>query len=368
MARALSDINMSTSSSGTDDSSRRIAYFLRNCGNLHYFAALKPYLDYFLEVGIHDNFIVVRQLDTDLGTMPEYAGYAHLFTADSDLDDYDLVLTPTFLRAHERTDRTRAVQIFHGLSDKPFTYQRDFSDYALCLCAGQRQVDRLLRNKSNQDMRWAKIGYPKFDNPPTVPRLFRNKKKTVLYCPTWVKGSLSSIELFLDHPDIAAQIARDYNLVVKPHPNIFNHNRNFYDPSIVDRLKRIPGIKLIRSGNVMPWFAQSDLYLGDISASGYEWLYFNRPMVFLNPQPGVLVPGRNFDSLTFLWQCGPVCDEIQALKRLIDENIRSDGFSEVREAILHYSVLKPRDKKATGRGIEQVKQLLASSAKAGKHV
>ena len=36
----------------------------------------------------------------------------------------------------------------------------------------------------------------------------------------------------------------------------------------------------------MPWFAQADLFLGDISAAGYEWLYFNRPMVFLQSVTG----------------------------------------------------------------------------------
>ncbi|MGK7872976.1 MAG: CDP-glycerol glycerophosphotransferase family protein [Xenococcaceae cyanobacterium] len=337
---------------------QRIAYYLRSCGNLHYFAALKPYLDHFLKQGVHQNFLVVRQLNPESKLSKEYEGYTHLFTTNCDLDSYDLVLTPSFLRAEERTDRTRAVQIFHGMSDKPFTYERDFSNYLLCLCVGQRQVERLLQHECNRNIRWVMIGYPKFDNPPTLPKLFDNDKKTIIYCPTWRKQNISSIEIFLDNLDVVDQLVKDYNLIVKPHPNIFNPEREFYNQSIVERLQRIPGIKLIRSGNVMPWFAQSDLFVGDISAAGYECLYYNRPAVFLNPQPGVLQPSTDFSSMTYLWQCGDVCDDIAGLKHLIDENLQGDRYQDIRESLLHYSVFNPRDNGATKRGINCIEELL----------
>ncbi|MCG8365309.1 MAG: CDP-glycerol glycerophosphotransferase family protein [Pseudanabaenales cyanobacterium] len=340
--------------------SQRIAYYLRDVANLHYFAALKPYLDYFRQQGIHQNFLVVRQPSVDGEGSQEYAGYTHLFTTNCDLDTYDLVLTPTFLRAPERTRHTRAIQIFHGMSDKPFTYERDFSDYRLCLCVGQRQVDRLLQTPINRTMQWALVGYPKFDHPPTLPRLFDNDRKTIIYCPTWRKQGISSIERFLNNLDVVDQIRQDYNLIVKPHPNIFNPNRPFYDPAIVAQLQQIPGIKLIRSGNVMPWFAQADLFIGDISAAGYEWLYFARPAVFLNPQPGVLRRSADVASMTYLWQCGDVCDQMLELKSLIDQNLQCDRYPDQREQVLHYSVLNPRDNRATQRGIVQIENVLCS--------
>lgn len=335
---------------------KKIAYYLRHCGNLHYFAALKPYLDHFLQHSPHDNRIVVRSLAPDYHDIPEYAGYAHLFTTVCDLDAYDLVLTPTFLRKDERS--ARAVQIFHGMSDKPFTYRRDFSAYLLCLCIGQRQVDRLLANPRNRGIRVATVGYPKFETAGAVPKLFANGKKTLIYCPTWRKGDLSSVHRFLDDPRVLAEIVSEYNLIVKPHPNLFNPERVHYDESIVERLQRLPGIKLIRSGNVMPWFAQADLFIGDISASGYEWLYFNRPMLFLNPQPGVLRRSTDFNTLTYLWQCGDVCLAMRELKPAIDGNLRNDRYGETREAVLHYSVFKPRDGGATRRGVAMINALL----------
>lgn len=335
-----------------------IAFYLRSCGNSHYFTAIKPYISYFLHQGIHQVCIVVTQLSPECQENVEYEGYTHLFTTHCDLDTYDLVVTPSFLRAEERTEQTRAVQIFHGMSDKPFTYERDFSDYLLCLCVGQRQVDRLLQTPFNQGMKWTLIGYPKFDNPPTATPLFENDKKTIIYCPTWRKENISSIEIFLNHLDVIDHLAQNYNLIVKPHPNIFNPDRQFYDRSIVDRLYRLSKIKLILSGNVMPWFAQADLFVGDISAAGYEWLYFNKPMVFLNPQPGILQASPDVASMTYLWQCGDVCDDMQQLKELVDENLKCDRYQVMRESLLSYSVFNPRDNGATQRGIEAIQHLL----------
>ncbi|HKY03014.1 MAG TPA: CDP-glycerol glycerophosphotransferase family protein [Burkholderiales bacterium] len=335
-----------------------IAYYLRHPGNLHYFAAIKPYLDYFLGTGRYCNRIVVREGLHRCAQYTEYADYHPLFSDDCDLDDYDLVLSPTHLRDDEIRSRAHVVQLFHGMSDKTFTYERDWSGYALCLIAGQRQIDRLMRYPHNRGMRHVLVGYPKFDRIPTLPRLFDNDKKTLIYAPTWRKGGLSSLERFLDEPEIVEGISASYNLIVKPHPNIFNFAREFYDARLVDRLQGLRDIKLIRSGNVMPWFAQADLYIGDISASGYEWLYFGRPAVFLNPQPGVLRPSAEVDAITHLWQCGPLCENMRDLKTCIDNSMRVDRYREIREAVLHYSVYRPRAQEATARGVAAIQAFL----------
>jgi hypothetical protein len=349
----------------TPITAKRIAFYLRSCGNLHYFAAIAPYLRHFMSKGNHQLAIVVKSINEQASQHPEYAGYQHLFSTNCDLDSYDLVVTPSFLRAEERTDKTRAVQIFHGMSDKPFTYERDFSNYIKCLCVGQRQLDRLRQAACNRTIQATLIGYPKFDNPPTTEPLFENNCPTIIYCPTWRKESISSIEIFLSNPEIIVRLALDYNLIIKPHPNIFNPDRQFYDQSIVDQLEviaQIPNVKLMRSGNVMPWYAQADLFIGDISAAGYEWLYYNKPMVFLNPQPSRLQASEAFTALTYLWQCGEICSSIADLPHLVEAGLRQDHYQSIRESILHYSVFKPRDNGATRRGCEEIEHILAAIA------
>jgi CDP-glycerol glycerophosphotransferase (TagB/SpsB family) len=231
----------------------------------------------------------------------------------------------------------------------------------VCLCAGRRQVDRLLRYNHNRHIRWATVGYPKFDRIAATPPWPKSNRKSLVYAPTWRKGGISSIERFLDNGDVIAALTQRYNLIVKPHPNIFNPARPHFDQSIVERLERLPGILLVRSGNVMPWFAQADLFIGDISAAGYEWLYFNRPMVFLNPRPGELRASQDVEALTYLWQCGEVCDHLDLLPEAVGAALMTDAYAEKREAVLHYSVHRPRDGKARDRGISVIKALLAQT-------
>ncbi len=344
------------------DGTRRIAYYLRHPGNLHYFASVRPYLDHLRRNRRFHHYLVVAEGLEHAAAEAEYEGYRELFTDAADLDAYDLVVTPTYLRNRERSTQTRAVQVFHGMSDKPFTYERDFSDYLLCLCAGPRQRDRLRGNRQNRTVDCVLIGYPKFDRLPSVPRLFKNGKSTLIYCPTWRKEGISSVERFLDSPETAERLARCYNLVIKPHPNLFNPARKYYDAAIVERLERIakvPDVQLVRSGNVMGWFDQADLFIGDISSAGYEWLYFNRPMVFLNPKPGVLRPTADSSGLTYLWQCGPVCDSVEALPDFVRDAFRASAYAKVRERVLHYSVHEPRRGGAVARGAAEIERLLS---------
>jgi|GEM_PF-1662345 len=347
-----------------------IGYFLRHCGNLHYFAAIKPFLDHYLHQPNVENRILVNRITPGLEKERDFRGYANLFTDRSSLADCDVVLTPTYLRPEDRPrldrSKTRLVQIFHGMSDKPFTYERDFSDYDLCLCIGQRQLDRLRSHAHNRDINWSLIGYPKFETALPSVKPLDNGRKTVIYCPTWRKGGISSIDAFLDSPNTIRRIAARYDLIVKPHPNLLNADRPFFDQSIIDRLRDIPNITVVRDGNVMPWFARSDLFIGDVSATGYEWLYFDQPMVFLNPQPGVLRRSDNVESMTYLWRCGDVCDDIATLPEVIERNLQFDHHAREREKMLCYSVHRPRNKGATRRGIDQIDALLADGPKS-KH-
>ncbi len=347
----------------------RIGYFLRHCGNLHYFAALKPYLDHYLSRPDFESRILVQKWSSDVENEPDFHGYTHLFTDRIRVGDCDLVLTPSFLRPEDRLglDRrgTRLVQIFHGMSDKPFTYERNFSDYDLCLCVGQRQLDRLLRYPHNRGIKWSLVGYPKFDTVPHIATPVGRGRRTIIYCPTWRKGGISSLERFLDSPATIARLTERYDLIVKPHPNLFNAERPFFDQSIVGRLQANPGITLVRAGNVMPWLARAELFIGDVSAAGYEWLYFDRPMIFLNPQPGVLERSGDVEAVTYLWRCGDVCDEMAALPAAVERNLETDHYERRREDLLRYSVYRPRDKGATRRGIARIDAFLALAPQPG---
>jgi hypothetical protein len=85
-------------------------------------------------------------------------------------------------------------------------------------------------------------------------------KKIILYAPTWNDGeNSSSYEGAIDF--IKTGLPESYTLLIKPHPNQGQSD--------------IPSI--------YPLLAMTDIYVGDASSIGYDFLTFNRPMLILNP-------------------------------------------------------------------------------------
>jgi len=76
----------------------------------------------------------------------------------------------------------------------------------------------------------------------------------------------------------------------------------------------------------------SDLYLGDVSSSIHEWLYFNKPMVFINTHK---VDWKNNHYYEF-WQLGNVVNKINNLIPTIDIAINKDPYNKIRNNIKDY--------------------------------
>jgi hypothetical protein len=153
----------------------RIGYFLRHSGNLYYFESIKPYLDRSGSFEGIEHHILAPQLMPGYEAVPEYEDDAPLFTSDLPIGDCDLVFTPTFCaRRIARVLVTAGCGSCRSSTACPTSRSRmsaTSAPNALCLCAGRRQVDRLLSYER------AMAGYPKFDQIPTLPRLFDNKRK-----------------------------------------------------------------------------------------------------------------------------------------------------------------------------------------------
>jgi hypothetical protein len=82
----------------------------------------------------------------------------------------------------------------------------------------------------------------------------------------------------------------------------------------------------------------------------------------LNPQPGVLQAREDFATLTYLWQCGEVCNRMWDLPHLVESGLRHDRYQSIRESLLHYSVFNPRDNGATQRGCAEIENILVTIA------
>ncbi len=125
----------------------------------------------------------------------------------------------------------------------------------------------------------------------------KKNNKTYLYGPTWEdQEGFSSQKIFLS--SLLENIPDSINLVVKLHPNTFlsddlSYERLYWKYETQENilfLKDFPSIYSILD--------KVDVYLGDSSSIGYDMLYFDKPMFFLN------VKGQNHELPLF--ECGHV--------------------------------------------------------------
>ncbi|MBI3508515.1 MAG: CDP-glycerol glycerophosphotransferase family protein [Chlamydiia bacterium] len=116
------------------------------------------------------------------------------------------------------------------------------------------------------------------------------KGKNILYAPTWDENNS-----FWDHfPRLAASIGNIHQLLVKLHPNTearfapeLEVFKGRYGNKNITFLEDFPPI--------YPLLQHTEIYIGDMSSIGYDFLTFNRPMFFFHPHKALSrLCGREF--------------------------------------------------------------------------
>jgi hypothetical protein len=193
----------------------------------------------------------------------------------------------------------RSCCTLHGNSEK---YLDDFwlerlVDEDIVLIYGQLLVDLLKKKKVYSKLKTPLICgnvryqfYKKhqlfFDKKVSTFLPSQGIKKRILWAPSWdpenKKGFFNAARQLLP------QLPSEFQLVIKLHPLI---EKSF--PKEIEDLRRQyrEDTDIFILGEmplVYPLLAQADLFLGDISSVGYDFLTFNRPMYFLG-KPGPLL-------------------------------------------------------------------------------
>lgn len=183
---------------------------------------------------------------------------------------------------------------------------------------------------------------------------FSTQQPTLLYAPSWNMED-DNPSIYGASDTLLQQLPPDYNLLFKIHPL----QEHFDAP----HLYRLMG-KYESKGNVLfvkdfpviyPILARSQIYIGDMSAIGYDFLTFNRPMFFLNQ--------KKFDSQTdrrtYLFQCGIeiLPDDYSNFYSILEEGLKKEKeslFTKIREQVYEFTF-------GTFPGEEQLrKDILAS--------
>jgi|SRR5579872_5993711 len=191
----------------------------------------------------------------------------------------------------------------HGNSDKgwkaPFF---EALQSEICLVYGQKMIDFM--DQKNVKAKTIRVGnfrrhyflkhrdfYRK-----KVEALIPKGKKNYLYAPTWEdsEGNGSFWKVF---PALASALPKDHNLLVKLHPNT---RRRFAMEleALQGRYEGKPNILFLPEfPPIYPLLDICCAYIGDMSSIGYDFLTFDKPLFFINPQIGP-------ENSRFLYRCG----------------------------------------------------------------
>jgi CDP-glycerol glycerophosphotransferase (TagB/SpsB family) len=279
---------------------------------------------------------------------PEFliANYDVLFM--SDLWDRE-VLKEKFRTLEAKYEKViRNVHVPHGYSDKGF-YLRKAANEDITLIYGQNMLD-MFRHEGvlshlHQYVITGNYRYTYFKKHEAFYDEVMEKeilchldmsKQTILYAPTWMDLEESGT-YFECIDELLKNLPAEYNIIVKPHPQLeLDDTSSYY--RILGKYKNHPQVLFLTDFPLIyPLLKYTDLYIGDMSSIGYDYLVFNRPMYFLNKE------NRNpkRDRRSFLYNCGVDIKnkQIPRIFDIIERSIDGDAekYKNIRAEVWEYT-------------------------------
>lgn len=257
----------------------------------------------------------------------------------------------------------RCVHCPHGFSDKIFWLEKCVYE-DITLVYGDNMLDLFkasgLYNHLNIAVRTGNYRYAYYKRHQAffdhfveeeVWKGFSSQQPTILYAPTC--NQMDSSSSFLEADPLFELLPAHFNMIVKIHPALEET-----DPSSLYRMmgkyEKKNNIVFIKDlPLVYPLLARSDIYIGDMSSIGYDFLTFNRPMFFLNHTRSDPKTDRNL----FLYRCGIEVkpEHYGEIYSIIATSVSSDQekFSKVRKDVYDYTFGHPLADEEIRLGIKQ---------------
>ncbi len=238
--------------------------------------------------------------------------------------------------------KIRTVWLPHGNSDKGHIekWMEGLENEEIVLVYGPKMIDFLKKKKVFNKIPYCiSIGnyrlfyyqkYKKFYES-IINKIVSSSKKIILYAPTW-KDCENSTSFFEILPHLIEQQHPDYFLLIKPHPNLLQDIRA---EQLLLQYELHPNLLILRKFHpIYPLLKKTTIYLGDMSSIGYDFLFFNRPMFFLNPLRRELS-----DPGLFLHRCGYSItpERYGELFKLIEEKGEQLNLKKIRKETALYT-------------------------------
>lgn len=157
--------------------------------------------------------------------------------------------------------------------------------------------------------------------------------KTILYAPTWgiTPTALQVIPELLKN--------KEYNIIIKPHQNSLDILGIELKRMLWDCEDRENIIVLNNFPPIYPLLDFCDIYLGNTSSIGYDFLTFQKPMFFLNPKKTDI---KNKKQL-FIYKTGDIINHPKDIFSVIKNS--SKNYSTAQKNIYDYTFDKTPDYK-----------------------
>ncbi len=198
-------------------------------------------------------------------------------------------LLPLFELLYKK--RMRFVFCPHGNSDKGHSIKQGNMSHDILLAYGDHMCD-LLKNTGTAGKvvltgnyrypyyRKHQAFYDKLADARVFSR-FDPKKKTILYAPTW-ENSENPSRFFEVCSTLISSLAPFFNLIIKLHP-LMQEDQPARLCQIQEQHAHHPHVLFLTEFPALyPLLAKTDIYLGDFSSVGYDFLAFDKPMYFFS--------------------------------------------------------------------------------------
>lgn len=240
----------------------------------------------------------------------------------------------------------RHVQLLHGDSDKPSSYNPAVRCYTDLFVSGQMAVDRYTNHGVYIDPAKTHIvGRPQVSDIATVDNPEEKKTVTIAYMPTWFgyfeETQLSSLSIassmiakILDHDFGDVKV----HLVFKAHPMSYkdpNSQKFLEDISdTINKAARNSAEVLDDTSDAISVFNISDILISDISSVVIDFLYSKKPYIITNTSNFDLQDVTKYPCIKGGYLLTPDADNII---EVITEAMHADNIKDQRLGLRHYA-------------------------------
>ncbi len=279
----------------------------------------------------------------------------HLSSPKDLFHSYDIMIQPLFFQREEFHQMiasvgkpVRSIYCPHGYSDKP-PIDTSNAHVDMNLVYGDNMIDLYRHHHmSEYKQHIAFVGnyrslyyqqhtafYRDLITQEVSPK-FSDDRTTILYAPTW-KDNQNSSSFFIACETLIDALSSHYNLIIKLHPSL---RRDHIDHvlHIVEKYGNKDGILIIDGyWPAYPILDYTDIYIGDISSVGYDFLTFNRPMFFIDKDNNASSNDRRYA----IFSCGTVITpgQLHNILSILTHVLHDDDtcFSVARKQMYHYT-------------------------------